>query len=826
MPTPAPVTEIGYTQAPNYNWWLYDNETTPELIWPQSVYIYDQMRRQDAQVGSVLRAVTETLLRTPWRIDPAGAKSRVTKFVADNLGLPIVGKPAAPPPRMKDRFSWPTHLREALLMLPMGHAYFEQVYRISDDGRFANLRKLAYRPAKTIERIDVASDGGLVAIKQYWTATVREPQPIPVERLVAYIHAKEGGNWLGTSILRNCYKNWLLKDRLLRVQAQTIERNGMGIPLYTAAETEETLTAGLGMATSWRAGEAAGSAVPFGASLRLVGVEGTLPDAMPAVEYHDSQIARAVLAHFLNLGQSTGSWALGTTFADFFTMSLQTLAEQIRDTATQHIVEDLVDLNFGEDEPAPRLVFDEIGSKQAATAAALKTLVDAGILHPDQVLEESSRQQYGLPPADPATATVPPGQQGVTPPEPTQMGDTSPSVAASAAPKEPTAEVAELYDDEADDWEDAIDALILALDELTRVEAAFDPGKHARNPKGSAGGGRFRSMVDRLKDAVTDHADGGKQGHPFDEFDREQLRRVAKARGIELKRGESRDDIAKKLLDHLGGPAAPDKQATPKPEKKTAPKVAKPKVAAPKAVEPPANARASGRDISSSVDYKGLPATYNPKTSENDALKGIIGQQGFDGHPQVVPASEFDAALQRGDVRETWRGLSQPVGSTRATDMAEQYRTGDFHIGLGINGDGTYVAMNKADGQYYGSTLLRIGLHKDAKVISADDLDAEMDAWFASKAGRKSAQLRALDEKLLKDLAKAKTSRSRANIRRKYRNDVDGLDPDRSIALQRDPGIFAALRGYDAIEIPQERSPDKHHEMIILNRTATIVQEG
>lgn len=573
MPANAPTNEIGYTLAPSYNRVPFDDgETTPELVWPQSIYVYDAMRRTDAQVGSVLRAVTETLLRTPWRIDPAGARARVTKFVADDLGLPIVGKNPTPPPRLKDRFSWPSHLREALLMLPMGHAYFEQVYRITDDGNAAHLRKLAYRPAKTIEQINVASDGGLISIQQYWTRLDREPKPIPVDHLVAYIHAKEGANWLGTSILRNCYKNWLLKDRLLRVQAQTIERNGMGIPLYTAAETETDLTKGLGMATSWRAGEAAGSAVPFGATLKLVGVEGTLPDAMPVVEYHDSQIARAVLAHFLNLGQQTGSWALGTTFADFFTMSLQTLAEQIRDTATQHIVEDLVDHNFGPEEPAPRLVFDEIGSRQAATAQAIKTLVDAGVIHPDQVLEESSRQQYGLPPADPSTATPPPGSLGPTPPAPTQMGDTSPSVSASAAPKGLGVEAEGLFDEEADEWEDAIDALIVALDELSagRVEAAFNP-KQARNPKGSPGGGRFRSMVDRLKDAITEHGKGGGKGHPLDGFDREQLRRAAKARGIELKRGEPRDSIAEKLLGHLGG-------GVPKPAKKVV------KKAPPKAV--------------------------------------------------------------------------------------------------------------------------------------------------------------------------------------------------------------------------------------------------
>lgn len=393
---PAPRTEIGYAQAfAAGNWWQYDDETTPELQWPQSVYVYDQMRRQDAQVASVLRAVTLPVRRTPWRVDPAGARPEVARLIAEDLGLPVVGETPRSTPRTRDRFSWAEHLRQALLMLPFGHMYFEQVYRAQ--GEQIRLRKLAPRMPKTIEQVDVARDGGLVSITQYSTLDSRQSRPIPVDRLVAYVHDREGGNWLGFSLLRPAYKHWLIKDRLLRVQAQTIERNGMGVPLYEAAEAEIDLSAGLRMAKAWRAGESAGSAVPNGAKMRLLGVEGDLPDANPAIRYHDEQIARAVLAHFLNLGTQTGSWALGTTFADFFTLSLQTLAQQIADTVTQHVVEDLVDLNFGESEPAPKVVFDEIGSRQAATAQALKALFDAGAIFPDANLEESLRQQFGLP---------------------------------------------------------------------------------------------------------------------------------------------------------------------------------------------------------------------------------------------------------------------------------------------------------------------------------------------------------------------------------------------------------------------------------------------
>lgn len=102
-------------------------------------------------------------------------------------------------------------------------------------------------------------------------------------------------------------------------------------------------------------------------------------------------------------------------------------------------------------------------------------------------------------------------------------------------------------------------ALLHALNELdgpaAAVRAAWSEELHPRGP-----GGKFRSTVDRLKEAITEHRAGElKDAHPFDGFNREQLRRVAKARGIELKRGESRDSIAEKLLGHLDGHAGEPK---------------------------------------------------------------------------------------------------------------------------------------------------------------------------------------------------------------------------------------------------------------------------
>lgn len=400
------MAEIGYQTTALTSWssLAYETgETNLDLMWPRSVAVFDKMRREDAQVGSVLRAVTMPIRSTGWMLDGEGVNPDVIELVAEDIGLPIKGQNPTAPLRTRGKFSWGEHLRLALLELVFGHSFFEQVYE--SDGVHDRLKKLAWRPPRTISAINVDRDGGLISIEQYDGSA-----PITVDRLVAYANDREGGNWIGQSLLRTAYKNWLLKDRMMRAQALTVERNGLGVPVYVAAPVPDTASmderetwlesekqAGLKLATTFKAGEAAGASIPNGASLQLMGVSGKLPDTDAPIRYHDEQIARAVLAHFLNLGTETGSWALGSTFADFFTGSLNAVAAQIRDIAQQHVIEDLVDLNWGENEPAPQLVFDPIGSEQYLTADAVKSLIECGAITMDSDLEAYIRDSYGMP---------------------------------------------------------------------------------------------------------------------------------------------------------------------------------------------------------------------------------------------------------------------------------------------------------------------------------------------------------------------------------------------------------------------------------------------
>ena len=74
----------------------------------------------------------------------------------------------------------------------------------------------------------------------------------------------------------------------------------------------------------------------------------------------------------------------GTEYTgEIFTLSLQGTSDWVDETMNAHVIEDLVDVNFGPDEPAPRIVSDRIGA--ALTAEALKALVDAGVITADEV---------------------------------------------------------------------------------------------------------------------------------------------------------------------------------------------------------------------------------------------------------------------------------------------------------------------------------------------------------------------------------------------------------------------------------------------------------
>lgn len=74
----------------------------------------------------------------------------------------------------------------------------------------------------------------------------------------------------------------------------------------------------------------------------------------------------------------------------------------------------------------------------------------------------------------------------------------------------------------------------LRLVVLARVTEKFDPADHPRMPKGSVGGGRFKSLADRVIDALKN------DDTALDGLSREQLRDMAGDMGVPMRRGISK----------------------------------------------------------------------------------------------------------------------------------------------------------------------------------------------------------------------------------------------------------------------------------------------
>lgn len=394
------------------------NETIPDLMWPTSVQMYGRMRR-DPKLKAILNAFSLPIRRASWVLDPAGCRDEVVQVVADDLGLPILGADIRPGPARRRGVKWGEHLRLALLSLVYGHAGFERRYEIRDG--LARLVNLGERPPWTVSSFELNRDGTIKSVTQNAVGT----KPIPASSLVWYAHEREGAAWTGQSLLREAYAPWLLKHEMWRVLSTSNRRFGMGIPSVKAppGATPAQVIEAQRLASAMRAGDRSGVGLPAGFELAITGMTGSAPDTLAWIQYLDQQMSTMALAGFLDLGQTeTGSRALGESFINLFMLSLQAIADELADVATSGapglngIVTDIVDLNWGEDEPAPRIVCTDVGERRDLTAQGITELVQGGVITPDEELEAYVRQTYQLPArsAQPAPAPTPPA------PAPTQ----------------------------------------------------------------------------------------------------------------------------------------------------------------------------------------------------------------------------------------------------------------------------------------------------------------------------------------------------------------------------------------------------------------------
>lgn len=283
--------------------------------------------------------------------------------------------------------SWEDHITDALGFLWYGWSMFTISYQQAG-GRIL-WRKFRPLAPDTLMKWNFSDDGGMAGIEQWphlW------PDPIPIERMVVYRFRRARGNPEGESLLRPAWPAWYYVKNLQAIEAIGIERNIAGMPVLHLPEGADTTesdddSTDIGRARrivrNVRADELNGLVLPFGWEFSLVASSGSgkVADTDIAIQRYNKQILMAALSQFLALGMdNVGALATFAAADDFFTLTLNAVADTMAETFTKFAVERLLLLN-GFDPVGVRLEHSPAGNIEAATVAdAVMKLVGAGAM--------------------------------------------------------------------------------------------------------------------------------------------------------------------------------------------------------------------------------------------------------------------------------------------------------------------------------------------------------------------------------------------------------------------------------------------------------------
>ncbi len=392
--------------VPGWSTFIDEQERVPELAWPTSITTYHQMR-SDSQVEALHLGTVQPIREFRWSIDPNGAPASLAEQAAADLGLPILGHEDDNVPRGPRLFDFDRFLDDALLAPIYGHFHFEIVGDVQADAW--HMLKLAPRHPQTIQEFQSDQVGDLLAIRQNiagagpngWSNLA---PLIPGGKLVPFVWRREAGSHVGRSLCRGIYREWLVKDRVIRIAAINVERAG-GMPVIEGPQgaSDDQLRDLASLARQFKVAEGGGGAIPFGSKLSLVG--GSVPDAINLLKYCDDCMARVWSLMLVQLGiTATSNRALGGEFAIYAARAQRAMAKWVCRSVDQFL-DQYTEWNLGPSASHAPVLHYEQSKPDALSLADMVALIEAGALHVDPELESWIRSESGLPPAPPAPST-------------------------------------------------------------------------------------------------------------------------------------------------------------------------------------------------------------------------------------------------------------------------------------------------------------------------------------------------------------------------------------------------------------------------------------
>jgi hypothetical protein len=386
-----PLGELGQASASSWNQ-LGTTEYNADLIGQNGIRMYDQMRRGDGQIRGLLRLAKTPVLGARWFVEPASSSkqdAKVAKFVEDCLTRYMT-------------MSWPRLLREILLELDFGWYAFEKVFDIYD-GKVV-WRKIAPRHPALLEEWIYDSNGGPNGARFFRQFSNQSASVfIPIEKLLVFTHEQEGGNMEGISVLRPAYKHWYYIDNLYKIDAIQKERHGIGVPVIKLPPNFSTndKSAADNLGANLRTNERAHVVLPPMWDIMMLKMEGNPVDSLASAQHHGKMMYESILAGFM-IGEGAKDGQA------MFEKSCRFVADEIRDVFNKWAIPELVAYNWKTVDKFPELKVRRLGDTVdwRTISFAIRNFVGAGVIIPDDAMEDWVRDELDLPRADPTTKRV------------------------------------------------------------------------------------------------------------------------------------------------------------------------------------------------------------------------------------------------------------------------------------------------------------------------------------------------------------------------------------------------------------------------------------
>jgi len=427
----ASKIELGVSGKNTYTGDIRADEFLQELRGKRAIQKYREMRDNNAIVGSIMYAVEQTLRDVKITVKPSN-DSAVAKQEAEFLQSVLDDMD----------HSLDDHISESLSYLTYGFSWFEVVYKRREgdfrspkknskheDGRIG-IRKIAIRAPWTVESFEVDQKTGEILGMHQEAVWGKTPAMIPVEKSVYYRTTSLNNDPSGRSVLRNAYTSYQYLNKIQSYEAIAIERELHGVPVgrmpaeYMSSDASDDQANLRGqferILRDLKNNEQGYALLPSDlyvdsdgkpTSQRLMDIElitangSRSIDIDPIVKRYQHDIARSLMAEFLMLGSSSGSYALSKTKTDLFLRSLESYINTIVDVLNKQLVERLWQLNGLPWDTMPKLVAGDVAAHDlAAVSSLIRNMNNADVLlyqHPETIADimsiaeiEFDRERY------------------------------------------------------------------------------------------------------------------------------------------------------------------------------------------------------------------------------------------------------------------------------------------------------------------------------------------------------------------------------------------------------------------------------------------------